>query len=149
MCFIWCLSAHKYYDTITHNKKSEISTYKKYYDEIIQPKDIKYPIDMQKDIPKFEKLNNIKINLLEQIGTLDKDYDKNKLVSAYNTRSRNENVINLMLLKDGEKEHLVWIKDYGKFQGMEYNHCKMYWCPQCLSEAYDSQEKLNEHLNYV
>ena len=51
-----------------------------------------------------------------------------------------------MLLKDDDKEHLVWIKEYGKFQGMGYNHCKMYWCSQCLSEAYDSHEKLNEHL---
>jgi len=109
--------AHKYYDTINHNKKSETSTYKKYFNEIIQPKNITYPTDIQKDIPKFEKLNNIKINVLEYIGSLDKEYDKRKLVSAYNTRSRNENVINLLLLKDGDnKEHLVWIKDYGKFQ---------------------------------
>ena len=28
MCIIWCLLAYKYYDTITHNKKSETSTYK-------------------------------------------------------------------------------------------------------------------------
>ena len=115
MCVIWCLLAHKYYDTINHNKKSETSTYKKYFDEIIQPKDITYPIDIQRDIPKFEKLNNIKINVLEYIGSLDKEYDKRKLVSAYNTRSRNENVINLLLLKDGEKDHLVWIKNFGKF----------------------------------
>ena len=55
----------------------------------------------------FEKLNNIKLNVLEYIGSLDKEYDKKKLASAYNTRSRNENVINLLLLKDGDKEHLV------------------------------------------
>ena len=51
-----------------------------------------------------------------------------------------------MLLKDGDKEHLVWIKDYGKFQCMDYKTCKMYWCSQCLCEARNSQEKLNEHL---
>ena len=78
-------------------------------------------------------MNNIKINVLEYTGALDKDYDKNKIVSVYNTRSRNENVINLMLLKDGEKEHLVWIKDFGKFQCMNYQSCKMYWCSQCLN----------------
>ena len=27
LCIIWCLLAYKYYHTITHNKKSEISTY--------------------------------------------------------------------------------------------------------------------------
>ena len=70
----------------------------------------------------------------------------NSNLHAYNTRSRNENVINLLLLKDGDKEHLVWIKDYGKFQCMDYKSCKMYWCGQCLSKSFDSQEKLNEHL---
>ena len=62
MCIIWCLLAYKYYDTFGDREgKSETSTQKKYFDEIIQPKDIKY---IQKDIPNFEKLNNIKMNVL-------------------------------------------------------------------------------------
>ena len=65
MCIIWCLLANKYYETINNNHKSEVSTYKKYFDEIKQPNDIIYPIDIQKDISKFEKLNNIKINVFE------------------------------------------------------------------------------------
>ena len=40
-------------------KKSKTSTYKK-IDEIIQPKDITYPIAIQKDMPKFEKLITIR-----------------------------------------------------------------------------------------
>ena len=32
---------------------------------MIQQKDIQYPIDIQQDIPKFEKLNNIKINVFD------------------------------------------------------------------------------------
>ena len=47
--------ANKYYDTITQNKQSETSTYKTYFDEIIQLKDINYAWDIQKDIPNFEK----------------------------------------------------------------------------------------------
>ena len=133
--------------TINHNKKSEISTYKKYFNEIIQPKNITYPIDIQKDISKFKKLNNIKINVLEYTGSYDDKYDKDKLVCAYNSRSREyENVINLLLLKDNDKFHFAWIKDYGKLQCMNYKTSKMYWCSQCLNIAYESQEKLNEHL---
>ena len=60
---IWCLLAQKYYDTIKSKDKNELYHYKKHFDEIIKPKDIIYPIDIQHDIPKFEKLNNIKINL--------------------------------------------------------------------------------------
>ena len=62
MCIIQCLFANTYYNTITHNKKSETANYKKYIDETTQPKDISYPIDILIDIPKFEKQNSIKIN---------------------------------------------------------------------------------------
>ena len=55
-------------------------------------------------IKNLRHLNHIKINVLEYTGSLDKDYDKNKLVSAYYTRSGNENVVNLLLLKDGNTE---------------------------------------------
>ena len=58
----------KYYDTIKHNKKSETSTYKKYFTEIKQSKDIIYTLDVQNDISKFEKLNNIKINVFKYEG---------------------------------------------------------------------------------
>ena len=43
---------------------------------------------------------------------MTQDYNKNKLVSACNTRSRYENVMNLLLLQDGDQEHLIWIKDF-------------------------------------
>ena len=34
MCITWCPLAHKYYETINNNHKSETLTYKKYFDEI-------------------------------------------------------------------------------------------------------------------
>jgi len=111
MCIIWALLGHKYYHTITHNKKSEVSTYKKYFDEIIQPEDIKYPIDIQNDIPKFEKLNNIKINVFIYNGSYEEDYDRNKITILYNNMDRNENTINLLLLEDENKQHFVWINN--------------------------------------
>ena len=55
MCIIWCLLANRYYDSFCdRGKKSEILTYKNYFDEIIQPKDITYPIDIQKHIKQFK-----------------------------------------------------------------------------------------------
>ena len=90
MCIKWCLLTQKYYDQITHNKKLETSTYKKYFDEIVQPKDITYPIDIQTDIKKFEKLNNIKINVFEYNGSYTGDYDRNNIVTLYNTHDKNE-----------------------------------------------------------
>ena len=94
MCIIWCLLAFKYYDTIKHNEKSEKSSDKKYFNEVKQPKDIIYPLDIQNDIPKFEKLNNIKINVFRYEREFDNPYDRDRFNPIYNTRGRNENVIN-------------------------------------------------------
>ena len=147
LCTIWCLLAHKYYQTINHNKKSEVRTYKKYFDEIIQPEDIKYPIDIQNDIPKFEKLNNIKINVFIYNGLYEEDYDRNKITILYNNMDRNENTINLLLLEDENKHHFVWIKDLSKLICMNtHKHKKRNWCCQCLNFSHESEDKLNEHL---
>ena len=147
MCIIWCLLAHKYYETINNDHKSDVSTYKKYFDEIKQPKDIIYPIDIQKDISNFEKLNNIKINLFEYEGSYTSDYDRNNIITLYNTNNENENVINLLLLKEDNKEHLIWIKDISKLLNSDTHvHGKRYWCNQCLNISFDSQEKFNGHL---
>jgi len=143
-CLIYCLLAQKYYNFIKLKDKNETYHYKKHFDEIIQPKDIIYPIDIQHDIPKFEKLNNIKINVFQ--------YDKTfiKLQTLYNTNERNENVINLLLVdelnEDGTKnEHLIWIRSINKLLRFNDKHKKMYWCTQCLNSSYLTQEKLNEH----
>ena len=113
-CLIWCLLTKKYYDTIKSKDRNELYHYKKHFKEIIQPKDIIYPIDIQHDIPKFEKLNNTKINVFQ--------YDKKftKLETLYNTNERNENVINLLLIdhliEDGTKnDHLIWIKSIKRY----------------------------------
>ena len=143
-CLIWCLLAQKYNKSIKSKDKNELYHYKKHFNEIIQPKDIIYPIDIQHDIPKFEKLNNIKINVFQ--------YDKNfiKLQTLYNTNERNENVINLLLIdepnEDGTKnEHLIWIKSINKLLRFDDKHEKRYWCTQCLNSSYKTQELLNKH----
>ena len=106
-----------------------MSTYKKYFDEIIQPKDIKYPIDIQNDIPKFEKLNNIKINVFIYNGSYEEDYDRNKITILYNNMDRNENTINLLLLEDENKQHFVWKKDLSKLICMNtHKHNNRNWC---------------------
>ena len=53
----------KYYDTLKSKSKNEVRHYKKYFNEIMQPDNITYPINVEHDIYKFEKLNNLKINV--------------------------------------------------------------------------------------
>ena len=83
-CIIYCMCAHNHPDV---NHASSSDTYKKFKHEIIKPEGILYPIDILKDIPKFEKLNKIKINVFEY----DKDFENLQII--YNTRTRNNNVI--------------------------------------------------------
>ena len=144
LCIKYCLLAQKYHDTIKGKDKNETYHYKKHLNEIIEPKDIIYPIDIQHDIPKFEKLNNIKINVFQYNKTFT------KLHTLYNTTERNENLINLLLIdelnKDGTKnEHLIWIKSINKLLRFDDNHEKRHWCTQCLNSSYKSKELLMEH----
>ena len=57
----------------------------------------------------------MKINVLEYTGS----YKKNMI------QINNYQHITL-LLKGGDIEHITLINDYGKFQGMEYKHCRIY-----------------------
>ena len=70
-CFKWSLLAYKHFDNIKSKDKNE--TY--HYKDILkyEPKDMTYPIDIQQDIRKFEKHNNIKINVFEY-DEKDKDF---------------------------------------------------------------------------
>ena len=44
------------------------------------------------------------------------DKDFSNLQTLYNTTERNENVCNLLLLKNDTTEHLCWIKDLSKLK---------------------------------
>ena len=138
-CILYCLSAFHNYDNIKSKDKNETYHYKdisKY-----EPKDMTYPIDIQQDIRKFEKHNNIKINVFEY-DEKDKDF-KDRPNTIYNTLNRNSNVINLLLIKNKDTEHLVWIKDLSKL--LNKSDHKMFWCSQCLNKACDTEAKLKEH----
>ena len=142
-CLEWCLLAYKHYEDINNKDKNDPKHYKKYYNELNIPKDIKYPIDIQHDIKKYEKLNDIKINVFTYENN-DKDFTN--LQTLYNTTTRNEHVCNLLLIKNDTTEHLCWIKDLSKLKKMKYDEHKYYFCSQCLEAGYDSKEKLDNHL---
>ena len=142
-CLEWSLLSWRHYEDIKNKDRNNICYYKKYFNELIIPKDIKYPIDIQKDISKYEKLNNIKINVFYYE---EKDTDFVNLKTLYNTSERNKDVCNLLLIKNETTEHLCWIKDLSKLKKMVYDEHKTFVCSQCIAAAYDTQEKLDKHL---
>ena len=137
-CFKWCLIMAKHYIDIKNHHRSEIKYYKKYKHEIIEPENFQYPVQIS-DIPEFERLNNMKINVLN----LDED---NKITSEYTSMERNENVVTLMLIHEGEKSHYVWVKSESALFASKTSHYKKHVCLQCLTHSFDCQRKLDEHM---
>ena len=131
-CIIWALLAFLHYNDIKNKDKNQTYNYKKYWNEIKEPNNIIYPIDIQTDIKKFEKLNDIKINVF-YYNTYDIEFKT--LLTLYNTLERNDRVCNLLLLTEKDKdtkqvkEHLVYITDLDKLLRMNPKHEKRYLCP--------------------
>ena len=59
-CFLWSILAHKYK---VDNHRERVSHYKKHFHELNQG-DIQFPMKI-KDIPTFERLNNLNTNVFE------------------------------------------------------------------------------------
>ena len=140
-CFIWCLLAFDHYNKdVKGGCKNKASSYKKYYDEIKQPENISYPVDVEA-VPEFEKLNGFKINIFE----LNED---NSIKLLYNSYDKYNKVINLLLINDGyENYHYVWIKDINKLDKSNVAHKEsMYRCEYCLAERFLTKEKLFHHI---
>lgn len=139
-CIRWALLASKYYEKLTRKDKNMVGCYKTYKDEIKFPDKIDFPINIHKDIPKIEELNNLKINVFR--------LDGQKLQVFYNSRERNNNVVNLLLLESDTNNHFVWIKDLSKLMFKHNkNHHKVHICSQCLAATFDSAQKLEQHYD--
>ena len=59
-CFLWSILAHKYK---VNNHRERVSHYKTHFHELNQG-DIQFPMKI-KDIPTFERINKLKINVFE------------------------------------------------------------------------------------
>lgn len=138
-CFKWALLAYKYYDKIKNKDKNKPVYYKKYWDEIIEPDNFEYPVKLS-DIEKFEKLNDIKINVIEIME------DKEDFTPIRTSNIINKNVVNLLLIHQENNSHYVWIKNINRLYASKTIQHKKYVCEQCLCKAFTSQEGLDKHI---
>ena len=86
---------------------------------------------------KMEGQNNININVF--------GYENKQFYPIYVSKQYNENVLNLLLITENEKQHYVLIKDfnslmYNKTKHRERKHFFMH-CLQCFS----TEEILSKH----
>ena len=107
-CFLWSVLAHLYE---ANDHRYRVNHYKQYESEL-DMNGIVYPVAV-KDVPKFEKQNNISVNVF---GYEDGYYP------LYISRNQEEKHVNLLLIEKGGKTHYCLITDLNKMLHSQTNH---------------------------
>ena len=138
-CFKWAVTASLHYKEIkSHPERvSSIVGYTNNYNW----SRLEFPVAINK-INEFENNNNIAVNVLgvkEQkpyICRNSKHYDR-------------KNVVNLLLITDGEKRHYTAIKSLTMLlaSSNSKHKCKQHFCPNCL-QGFHSETSRDKHFEY-
>ena len=102
-------------------------------------KDLNFPMEL-KDISRFEKLNEISINVY--------GYEKTEVYPLrVSTHTSDSHHVNLLLISEGEKKHYCLIKSMSRLLASQVStrKAKKFFCPRCLN-AFGRQELLDKHL---
>lgn len=110
------------------------------YESELNFKGIEFPVDVKK-IPKFEKQNNLSINL---VGYVD-----NKISVIHSSKTKADKCIDLILISNDETNHYCWVKNFSALMANQTikKHSKTLWCKNCLAHFYD-EERLNKHKEF-
>ena len=134
MCFKWAVLSALY---PADNHVDRVRNYTP-YENTLNFQDISFPVKI-KDIPKFEKLNGIGINIFY----LNAKYQICPMRICNNPY---QCVIDLIYLKKNEVCHYAWIKDLSRLLSSQVskNKSKKYFCRRCLT-AFGSEALLSKH----
>ena len=127
-CFLWSILALKYK---VDNHRERVSHYTNHFHELNQG-DIQFPMKI-KDIPTFERLSNLNINVFE-LSANDKS-----LSPKFVSKKYYDEQIDFLLYEN----HYCLITNLHNFckNNEHYNHL----CRRCLN-TYGDQSKLEEHM---
>jgi len=145
-CFEYCLIASRIYDGIKSKDKNEVYHYNKNLDIIKRPANITYPI-ITDDIPLYEDLNDMQINVFSLSDYNDDTKDIREFISEeYKSDKHRKEVVNLLLVREGDLSHYVLIKNINRLFASKTNkgHTK-HICEHCLIKSFNSVELLNKH----
>ena len=135
-CFVWCVLAALYPAKI-HPER--VSHYRSHITKL-NLKGLSFPIDLDQ-IPKFEKQNEININVYE--------FDK-EVYPLYISKLKKltKNVVNLLLLTNENKQtHYCLIKSLSRLLRKQGNYSnKRFYCTFCL-HAFTKQTLLDKHAS--
>ena len=131
-CFLWSILAKLY---PCENNPDRVSKYEPYFNKLnIEGFDFTNGFKCS-DMYRFERLNNLSINIYE----LNFDQNKHKLIPIEISKNETDKVIDLLIFKN----HYVLIKKLNAFIGK--HDCK-YICRKCLN-SYTTHNMLIKHKN--
>ena len=143
-CLIWCILAALYPTNTTHPDRTK--SYEEHFNKI-NTSNISFPITVQ-DIPKIEKLNNIRINVY--------GYDENKelpddkalntgIFPRYISKFNYDQTVNVLLISNENVQHFVLIKSLNGLLSSKTKH-RDYTkhCERCL-QGFTYQHTLDQH----
>lgn len=111
-CFIWSILASLYPVSRDYHPY-RVSNYIQYESEL-NCQNIEMPVSLA-DVPKFEKQNNISINVF--------GLEKDEVYPLSITKSRHDKHVNLLLISDKEgKRHYCLIKNMSRLLGDRTKH---------------------------
>ena len=123
-CFRWCHLAHR---LATEKDPQRVSKYRNHVNEL-DYSGVEFPV-RHNQYGMVEKQNAINVNVFR--------YEDRRPFPIYVSQESNEDVLNLLLIIEGKKQHYVYIKNFNRFMfrhGKNSNgkHFFMH-CLQCFS----------------
>ncbi|XP_076383905.1 uncharacterized protein LOC143261219 [Megalopta genalis] len=135
-CFYWAVVASLY---PAKNNLNRTSSYP-HYSDVLHTEGFQLPM-LFKDIPKFEKANDVSVNVFEWGG------EQERCRTLHLTSRKREKHVNLLLIHDSEnlRNHYLCIRNLSRLVSSQIStqHNK-HICDRCL-QYFKSQEKLSIH----
>ena len=132
-CFRWC---HIRYLNPQNDHPERIKKIDRKMVQELNYQGVEFPVATE-HYGKIEEHNSININVF--------GYGNEQFYPLYVSKQKNEKVLNLFLVTQGEKQHYVLIKDFNK---MMYNKTKhkerKHFCMYCL-QCFSTDEILTKH----
>ncbi len=145
-CFVWSVLAHLHpapelTQTGKRNKRKTSLKFYEQYENELNTRGMQFPVAM-KDICRFERLNNIGINIFKTTSA-------GKIFPTKRTSiARDNTTVNLLEIRNTITTHFILISDLSRLvhSQLTKHRNKIYTCPNCLQYFYNL-EKFNFHTS--
>ena len=141
-CFEYAILSALHHDDLTPLQKvnaNYVSNYKQ-WENTLNFDGITFPMSM-KNIKKFEKQNNICVNIY-----IVKAEGK-QIHPMFVTKTKDQEPINLLIIEGEKNNHYTWIKDFNSLLCFNYKNPK-WFCPTCMwgfDKRCMNETKFQEH----